>query len=94
MNFRDVDDTETGCGEIPALAAIQRLCNTGSARGRHPVPVRIHDDQRGQVKPFVLIYLNNHARMAKSADAADLKSAGRKAVGVQVPLWAPIKSIT
>jgi hypothetical protein len=28
------------------------------------------------------------------ADAADLKSAGRKAVGVQVPLWAPIKSIT
>jgi hypothetical protein len=30
--------------------------------------------------------------MAKSADAADLKSAGRKAVGVQVPLWAPIES--
>jgi hypothetical protein len=29
--------------------------------------------------------------MAKSADAADLKSAGRKAVGVQVPLWAPIR---
>jgi hypothetical protein len=29
------------------------------------------------------------ARMAKLADAADLKSAGRKAVGVQVPLWAP-----
>jgi hypothetical protein len=32
------------------------------------------------------------ARMAKSADAADLKSAGRKAVGVQVPLWAPFDS--
>jgi hypothetical protein len=32
------------------------------------------------------------ARMAKSADAADLKSAGRKAVGVQVPLWAPLNS--
>ncbi len=32
--------------------------------------------------------------MAKLADAADLKSAGRKAVGVQVPLRAPIKSIT
>jgi hypothetical protein len=32
------------------------------------------------------------ARMAKLADAADLKSAGRKAVGVQVPLRAPIKS--
>ena len=32
--------------------------------------------------------------MAKSADAADLKSAGRKAVGVQVPLRAPINSIT
>ena len=31
------------------------------------------------------------ARMAKSADAADLKSAGRKAVGVQVPLRAPRK---
>jgi hypothetical protein len=31
--------------------------------------------------------------MAKSADAADLKSAGRKAVGVQVPLWAPQKII-
>jgi len=31
------------------------------------------------------------ARMAKLADAADLKSAGRKAVGVQIPLWAPNK---
>ena len=29
------------------------------------------------------------ARMAKLEDAADLKSAGRKAVGVQVPLRAP-----
>ena len=29
------------------------------------------------------------ARMAKSADAADLKSAGSNPVGVQVPLWAP-----
>ena len=47
--------------------------------------------QRGQVKPFILIYLSNYARMAKSADAADLKSAGRKAVGVQVPLRAPHK---
>ncbi len=27
----------------------------------------------------------------KLADASDLKSAGRKAVGVQVPLWAPIR---
>ena len=34
------------------------------------------------------------ARMAKLADAADLKSAGRKAVGVQVPLWAPTKQKT
>ena len=32
--------------------------------------------------------------MAKLADAADLKSADRKVVGVQVPLRAPIKSIT
>src|ERR1017187_5917383 len=32
------------------------------------------------------------ARMAKLADAADLKSADRKVVGVQVPLWAPIES--
>ena len=31
--------------------------------------------------------------MAKLADAADLKSAGRKAVGVQIPLRAPIQSI-
>ena len=30
-----------------------------------------------------------NARMAKSADAADLKSADRKVVGVQVPLRAP-----
>ena len=30
------------------------------------------------------------ARMAKSADAADLKSADRKVVGVQVPLRAPV----
>ena len=29
------------------------------------------------------------ARMAKLADAADLKSAGRKAMGVQIPLRAP-----
>ena len=29
------------------------------------------------------------ARMAELVDAADLKSVGRKAVGVQVPLWAP-----
>ena len=34
------------------------------------------------------------ARMAKLADAADLKSAGRKAVGVQVPLRAPTKQKT
>ena len=27
--------------------------------------------------------------MAELVDAADLKSVGRKAVGVQVPLWAP-----
>ena len=32
------------------------------------------------------------ARMAKSADAADLKSADRKVVGVQVPLRAPMES--
>ena len=32
--------------------------------------------------------------MAKLADAADLKSAGRKAVGVQVPLRAPRKQKT
>jgi hypothetical protein len=37
--------------------------------------------------------LTDNARMAKSADAADLKSAGRKAVGVQVPLWAPSRII-
>ena len=32
---------------------------------------------------------SSRARMAKLADAADLKSAGRKAVGVQIPLRAP-----
>src|ERR1700748_3563625 len=51
-------------------------------------------EQSTQVKPFILISLNSQARMAKSADAADLKSAGRKAVGVQVPLRAPVKSAT
>jgi hypothetical protein len=40
-------------------------------------------------KPRGKARANTEARMAKSADAADLKSAGRKAVGVQVPLWAP-----
>jgi hypothetical protein len=35
----------------------------------------------------------DQARMAKSADAADLKFADRKVVGVQVPLRAPIKSM-
>jgi hypothetical protein len=45
-----------------------------------------------RIKSCVTSYLRDHARMAKSADAADLKSAGRKAVGVQVPLWAPIQS--
>jgi hypothetical protein len=34
------------------------------------------------------------ARMAKLADAADLKSADRKVVGVQVPLRAPKISLT
>jgi hypothetical protein len=29
---------------------------------------------------------SNHESMAESVDAADLESAGRKAVGVQVPL--------
>jgi hypothetical protein len=33
--------------------------------------------------------VESYARMAKSADAADLKSAARKGVGVQVPLRAP-----
>jgi hypothetical protein len=41
------------------------------------------------LKSRFMSYLHGRARMAKSADAADLKSAGRKAVGVQVPLWAP-----
>ena len=31
------------------------------------------------------------ARMAKLADAADLKSADRKVMGVQIPLRAPVK---
>jgi hypothetical protein len=31
-------------------------------------------------------------RFGYTVFAADLKSAGRKAVGVQVPLWAPIKT--
>ena len=35
--------------------------------------------------------LDEIARMAKLADAADLKSADRKVVGVQVPLRAPTK---
>ena len=43
------------------------------------------------VKRRIFKCLHHHARMAKSADAADLKSAGRKAVGVQVPLRAPDK---
>ena len=38
---------------------------------------------------FTMKQIPHPARMAKLADAADLKSAGRKAVGVQVPLRAP-----
>ena len=80
------------------LEAVQRLCNTGSARSRAT-------DTRTDTKPLELLrmtearrtkscvtsYLAAIARMAKSADAADLKSAPRKRVGVQVPLRAPIK---
>jgi hypothetical protein len=33
-------------------------------------------------------------RLGAKRPKTDLKSAGRKAVGVQVPLWAPIYSIT
>ena len=39
-------------------------------------------------------FVRSLARMAKLADAADLKSADRKVMGVQVPLRAPNKSIT
>ena len=39
-------------------------------------------------------FVRSLARMAKLADAADLKSADRKVVGVQFPLRAPIISIT
>jgi hypothetical protein len=62
------------CIDERQLEAILWLCNTDSARSR-----------AGPLHQF----LTDNARMAKSADAADLKSAGRKAVGVQVPLWAP-----
>ena len=46
---------------------------------------------QGHAVPYAYSIIEvRQARMAKLADAADLKSAGRKAVGVQVPLWAPI----
>ena len=50
------------------------------------------EEYTGTVIPRPMVIARMHcaiARMAKLADAADLKSAGRKAVGVQVPLWAP-----
>ena len=78
------------------LEAVQRLCNTGSvrsgatdARTDTMPPEMLSATGRDRIKSCVSSYLRDNARMAKSADAADLKSAGRKAVGVQVPLWAP-----
>jgi hypothetical protein len=78
------------------LEAVQRLCNTGSVRSGATdprtdtmPPELLSATGRNRIKSCVSSYLRDNARMAKSADAADLKSAGRKAVGVQVPLWAP-----
>jgi hypothetical protein len=81
------------------LEAVQRLCNTGSVRSgatdprTDAMPLELLSAAgRDRIKSCVSSYLRDNARMAKSADAADLKSAGRKAVGVQVPLWAPSRS--
>jgi hypothetical protein len=90
MNFAVLMIRKPGGGEIQCTRCDSTAMQYWLSKGQAPGPVRIHGNQRGQVKPFGLIYLKNYARMAKSADAADLKSAGRKAVGVQVPLWAPI----
>jgi hypothetical protein len=77
------------------LEAVQRLCNTDSTRRGQPTlcPCAVMAELgEGRIKSGGSSYLTSNARMAKSADAADLKSAGRKAVGVQVPLWAPSES--
>ena len=79
------------------LEAVQRLCDTDSARTKAtdtrtdtmPLESISAAGGLGPIKSCAISNYLPNARMAKSADAADLKSAGRKAVGVQVPLWAP-----